>query len=131
MKRALCVLATIGCGVLLSCGRPAAADEKPSDWMKQKLEMSQNILAGLTKGDFETIEANAQKMNVVNYLEKQVAADQPHYKEYMRQLTAFETANRDLLRQSARKNLEGSTLAYIQLTVSCVQCHKIVRDAKK
>ena len=131
MKRTLLLLAAITAGILLTCGRPAPADEKPTDWMKQKLEMSQNILAGLTKGDFESIEANALKMNVVNYLEKQVAADQPQYKEYMRQLTAFETANRDLLRQSAKKNIEGSTLAYVQLTLSCVQCHKIVRDAKK
>lgn len=131
MKRALFLLAAIAAGVLLTCGRPAEADEKPTDWMKQKLEMSQNILAGLTKGDFDAIEANAQKMNLVNYLEKQIAADQPHYKEYTRQLTAFETANRDLLRQAAKKNIEGSTLAYMQLTVSCVQCHKIVRDAKK
>ncbi len=131
MKRVCCVVLIVGGSLLVTCGRPAVAEEKPSDWMKQKLEMSQNILAGLTKGDFDAVETNAQKMNVVNFLEKLVATDQPHYKEYMRQLSAFETANRELLRQSARKNIEGSTLAYMQLTVSCVQCHRVVRDAKK
>src|SRR5262245_40471326 len=131
MKQLLCVTIAIGGSLLVTCGRPAVADEKPSDWMKQKLEMSQNILAGLTKGDFDAVETNAQKMNVVNHLEKLVAADQPHYKEYMRQLAAFESANRELLRQSGKKNIEGSTLAYVQLTVSCVQCHRVVRDAKK
>jgi hypothetical protein len=131
MKRVLCLVVIISGSALITCGRPAIADDKPSDWMKQKLEMSQKILASLTKGDFDAVESNAQKMNIVNYLEKQVAADQPHYKVYMRQLNAFETANRELLRQSAAKNIEGSTLAYVQLTVSCVHCHKVVRDAKK
>jgi hypothetical protein len=131
MKQLCCLALAIGCSLLVTCGRPAVADEKPTDWMKQKLEMSQHILAGLTKGDFEAVEANAQKMNVVNYMEKLVAADQPHYKEYMRQLNSFETANRELLRQASKKNIEGSTLAYMQLTVSCVHCHRVVRDAKK
>jgi hypothetical protein len=128
----LCCLAlATGCALLFNCGQPAVADDKPTDWMKAKLEMSQGILAGLTKGDFEAVEAGAQKMNVVNHLEKLVAANQPHYKEYMRQLNAFETANRELLRQAAKKNTEGATLAYVQLTVSCVHCHRVVRDAKK
>ena len=131
MKLVSCFTFALGCALIMTCGRPAGAEEKPSDWMKQKLEMSQKILAGLTQGDFEAVETNAQKMNVVNHLEKLVAADQPHYKEYMRQLNAFETANRELLRQSAAKNIEGSTLAYMQLTVSCVHCHRVVRDAKK
>jgi hypothetical protein len=131
MKKVCGLALLVGCSALVTCGRPARAEDKPSDWMKQKLEMSQKILAGLTQGDFETVETNAQKMNVVNFMEKLVASDQPHYKEYMRQLNAFETANRELLRQSAAKNIEGSTLAYMQLTVSCVHCHRVVRDAKK
>lgn len=111
--------------------RPASAQEKASDWMKNKARMSHAILDGLTDADFVKIELNAQKMNVINFLEKMVATDKPEYKEYMRQLNAFETATRELLRQSAAKNIEGATLAYTQLTVSCVQCHKILRDAKK
>jgi hypothetical protein len=99
--------------------------------MQMKLQLSQEILAGLTRGDFVAVESQAQKMNVVNFLEKLVTADKPHYKEYTRQLNAFETANRDLLRQAAAKNTEGATLAYVQLTISCVQCHKVVRDARK
>jgi hypothetical protein len=109
----------------------AHADEKPTDWMQMKLQLSQEILAGLTRGDFAAVESQAQKMNVVNFMEKLVTADRPHYKEYTRQLNAFETANRDLLRQAAAKNTEGATLAYVQLTISCVQCHKVVRDARK
>jgi cytochrome c556 len=102
--------------------------EKASVWMKKKLEFSQNVLAGLTEADFEKIGANARAMNVLGYLEKWVRADRPGYKQ---QAAYFEFANQELIRQAREKNLDGATLAYNQLTVSCVQCHKIVRSAKE
>jgi len=131
MNRVIGPAFVIACCLALYCGQPSRAEEKPTDWMQLKLKMSQDILAGLTKGDLNAVESHAQKMNVVNFMEKLVTDDKPHYKEYSRQLNAFETANRDLLRQSSAKNIEGATLAYMQLTVSCVQCHKVIRDAKK
>jgi len=130
VKKAV-VFVLLASSLVIVRGSSSKADEKSAHWMKQKLEMSQNILAGLTKGDFKAIESNGLQMNIVSFLEKEVAQDKPYYKEYMRQLDAFETANRELLRQASTKNIEGATLAYMQLTVSCVQCHKIVRDAKK
>ena len=131
MKSRLAVAALAAACVVVVCGRPSHADEKPTEYMKQKLEMSQNILSALTQGDFKSVERSALQMNVVNFLEKQVAKDQPQYKEYVRQLTVFETANRELQRMASEKNIEGATLAYTQMTVSCVQCHKLIRDAKK
>ena len=38
---------------------------------------------------------------------------------------------KELIRQAERKNVSGATLAYTQLVSSCVQCHTVVRDAKK
>ncbi len=138
MNSSLRIAIVVATGLLLATIHPTTADEKPdpnaekaSAWMKQKLELSQNILAGLTKGDFEAVELNAQRMNIVNYLEKWAAADKPEYVDYKRQLSYFEMANREILRQSRAKNVEGATLAYNQLTVSCVQCHQIVRKDKK
>ena len=29
------------------------------------------------------------------------------------------------------KNLDGATLAYVRLTMNCIECHKYVRDHKK
>lgn len=138
MNRVLRTVALLTCGLLLASIHPTAAQEKSdvaadkaSAWMKQKLELSQNILTGLTHGDFEQVEINAQRMNVVNYLEKGIASDKPQYEEYRRQLNYFTLANREILRQAKAKNIEGATLAYNQLTISCVQCHQVVRDAKK
>ena len=42
--------------------------------MKQKLAASQNIFAGLAKGDFDAIGKNAGSMTAVGYLERWVRA---------------------------------------------------------
>jgi hypothetical protein len=124
--------------VVLSLGPATAQEKRPgkkkddsaeaSIWMKRKLEHSQKILAGLTRGDFQMIEKSAEAMRVVSYLAQWDAADRPEYK---RQVRYFDDANKELIRQARNKNLNGATLAYTQLTLSCVQCHTVVRDVKK
>lgn len=109
--------------------RPKKADDKAaaSLWMSKKLDYSQKILAGLTKGDFEAVIKNAEHMEVVGFLEKWDRADLP---EYRRQIRYFDDANKELMRQAGKKNINGATLAYTQLTLSCVHCHNILRDGK-
>jgi hypothetical protein len=105
-----------------------AKPQEPSVFMKQKLSASQNILAGLTKADFDAIKINAESMLVVGYLEKWVRADTPGYQILTRDFTS---ANKSLIAAAREKNLDGATIAYVQLTFSCVNCHKIVRGAEK
>jgi hypothetical protein len=102
--------------------------QEPSVWMKQKLSASQNILAGLTKADFDAIKKNAESMLVVGYLEKWVRADTPGYQIMMKDFTY---ANKSLILAAREKNLDGATIAYVQLTFSCVNCHKLVRGDGK
>jgi hypothetical protein len=117
----------------LATGLAADDDEKtksqePSLFMKQKLAVSQNILAALTKADFDAIKKNAESMLVVGYLEKWVRADMPSYQKMMKD---FEYANKTLILAAREKNLDGATIAYVQLTFSCVNGHKIVRGDGK
>jgi hypothetical protein len=102
--------------------------EKASLWMKHKLVASQKILEGMTRGDFVLIENSAQGMRVMGYLEGWARADIPGYKD---QLRAFEHANGAIVRHARDESLDGVTLAYTQLAISCVQCHKLVRDNVK
>src|SRR5262249_52964074 len=102
--------------------------DKASVWMTKKLEFSQKILQGLTQADFETVRKNADGMVVVGYLEGWDRAGTPGYKKQMK---AFESANKDLIRHAEKKDVKAATKAYTQLVVSCVECHTIVRDAKK
>ena len=122
----------------LSVSTVGADEEKPrakkagkkevSLWMQKKLEHTQKILAGLTEADFDVIQASAGQMQVINFLEEWDRGRNPEYK---RQLQYFSDANAELIRQAGKKNLGGATLAYTQLTLSCVHCHNVVRDVKK
>lgn len=112
--------------------RPGARGDKAEDpkdkaslWMKHKLDATQKVLEGMTRGDYEQIEKNAQGMQLMGYLEEWARADLPEYKA---QLRAFDYASGEIIRAAKDKNLDGVTLAYTQLTISCVQCHKVVRD---
>jgi cytochrome c556 len=102
--------------------------DKASLWMKHKLAASQRILEGMTRADYEMIEKSAEGMQITSYLEAWSRGDLPDYKA---QLQAFDYANGAIVRAARNKNLDGVTIAYAQLTISCVQCHKIVRDKVK
>jgi uncharacterized protein (DUF2267 family) len=134
MNRLLTLLVAIVCLAFVGgpslVGQDQVKDKKKaaSLWMKAKTEYSRQILLGLTEGDYDKIKKNAKALNLVNLLEGWMRADR---KDYRQQVTLFATANQELIRQAEAKNLYGATLAYNQLTISCVQCHRIIRDVKK
>jgi hypothetical protein len=116
-------LSVIGClAFALSAEEPA---KKPSVWMRAKLDHSQKILGGLASEDFDAIAQSAKSLNNLSELEKHVRANAPGYRT---QLQVFRAANEDLLKQANKQNLDGCALAFQQLTLSCINCHKALRD---
>ena len=106
---------------------PAEGTIEPSIWMKKKLDYSQNILAGLANADFDKIAENAQAMQGLSKVESFVRGRTPGYRS---QLDFFQEANAEIIKQANKDNLEGSALAFTQLTISCVNCHKKLRESK-
>lgn len=104
------------------------AKKQASIWMKSKTKLSQEILVGLTEGDFEKIQKNAHGLNFVHFFEIIFTKKNDDYRQ---QAVQFAVANKELIRQAEAKNIYGATLAYNQLTVSCVQCHVVVRKENK
>ena len=103
-------------------------DKNPSIWMKKKLDYSQNILAGITAEDFDKIADNARAMKGLGKFEAFVRGRNV---AYTRQLQAFEDINDEIIRQADNDNVEGVALAFTQLTVNCVNCHKVLRQHVK
>jgi len=103
-------------------------ETKPSFWMKKKLEYSQDILSGLAMQDFEAIAKNAKLMQALSQIEEFVRG---RNEDYQAQLKSFHFANRELIRLSEEENIDGAALAYVQLTLSCVNCHKHLRNQAK
>jgi hypothetical protein len=104
---------------------PQVTLQKPiSYWMEAKLGYSKAILEDLTKGDFERLAQEAQQMRLIGKMEGFVRRKNELYRN---QLSAFDLANQELIRQAKQKNAEGAVLAFNQLTTSCVACHVLLR----
>jgi cytochrome c556 len=77
---------------------------------------------------FDKIVANAQSMRNLSKVEGFVRSQTPGYRA---QLHIFEVSADEIIRQAKQDNVDGAALAFTQLTISCVNCHKHLRaDAK-
>ena len=102
----------------------AEQDEDGSFWMEQKLRLSQDILVGLALADFEQMGKSAERMHGLNRVERFVRRGPEGYRDHLRQ---FNMANQALRRACDEENLEAATLAFNQMTISCVSCHRHLR----
>lgn len=110
--------------------RPAAADPAGDDqttsvWMEKKLQHSQALLRGLATADFADVRYNAQRLKLLNRVEGFVRRRNPEYRAHV---LNFSRVVSEIDRQAEQENLEGATLAFNQLTVSCMECHKSLRS---
>jgi len=133
MKTLLAALALVGLPLLAIAfdeqdSKPDRKHQFSQALMRSKLEHSKNILEGLDNEDFQEISRGAKAMRGITALERWFRADTPRYKA---QLTAFWFANDALAQAADDKNLDAAALAYTQLTISCVNCHKQVRVLEK
>lgn len=107
---------------------PSEPNNQPLDfWMQKKLDYSSGILRGLSMGNFELIETNANQMRLLNKIEGFVRGRNAQYRT---QIQTFERVTDEVVRQARKENIEGVTLAYHQLTVSCVRCHQSLRESE-
>jgi hypothetical protein len=104
------------------------ARKKFSRWMDVKVEESQKVFASLARADFKSIAASTEKLKTLSALERFVRRGVPGYRT---QLRSFEFAVAEIQQQAKRENIEGVTMGFNQLTLSCVNCHKQLRRTKE
>ena len=104
-----------------------AGEQTTSFWMERKLHLSQQLLAGITAGDFDKVTTSAQAMKGLDKVEAFIRGRTPGYRT---QLQFFDESLDEIIRQADKDNLEGAALGFTQLTISCVNCHKQLRAAK-
>ena len=94
--------------------------------MRQKVAYSQQVLVGITLEDYGLIANNAQKLvelsNKTNWYSRQM----PEYELF---LNEFRRNAQELVEAGRQKNLDAASLAYVQMTLSCVSCHKFIRKS--
>jgi hypothetical protein len=123
---------TILFGVLLLLGVPLLSghgDEpkKEENLMQRKLKHSQQVLEGLAINDFDKIGDNAKELLKISQLNEWKVVKTPRYATYSNE---FQENVEKLIKNAKDKNLDGATLAYLEMTTTCVKCHKHVRETR-
>lgn len=101
------------------------------EFMRQKLDFSKDVLEGLSLEQFASIERSAKALKKLSEAAEWEVPTIPNATDYVAQTTEFQRICDELAKQAKARNIDGATLAYLKLTMNCVQCHKFVRFASK
>lgn len=99
--------------------------------MRQKLEYSKNVLEGLSLEQYDLIEKNAKALKLLSQAAEWEVPMIPNATDYVAMTAEFQRYADELARCAKQSNIDGATLAYVKLTMNCVQCHKFVRFASR
>jgi hypothetical protein len=94
------------------------------EFMRDKLELSQRVLEGLATEDYDLIIAKGVKLSAMSKESDWRVFENPDYDQ---QSLLFRRQVDALVKSAKDKNLDAATLAYVRMTMSCVDCHKLVR----
>lgn len=114
-------------------GKTATAEEKgpkPNDvaaFMQLKLTHAQKVLEGIAVEDFDEIAKHSQAMGLLAQDENWRVYQTPEYREHS---ADFQRTAASLTKAALDKNLDAAALAYLQLTMGCVNCHKYTRGVR-
>jgi hypothetical protein len=127
MKRKLflIVIATlvVAAGISVSIAQ-SKRNRAAKEFMRDKLELSQKVLEGVTTEDWDLVVAKGTKLSAMTEQADWRVFENPDYDQ---QSKAFKQHVDALVRAAKKKDIDAATLAYVRATMSCVDCHKLVR----
>ena len=128
MKRPL-VLPIVCLGtVLLSVTSGSSQQvDKVGEFMRAKLLHSQKILEGLTTENYDLMAKHAQEISLLSQASTWQVLQTPEYRD---RSTEFRRSADALTEAARKKNLEAAALAYVDVTLKCVNCHKYIRKVR-
>ena len=110
------------------------AEQRPhsrAEFMRTKLEYSKKVLEGLTLEDYDAIAKSAKSLRLLSQAAEWEVPTIPNATDYVYLTREFQQITDELAKKASQKNIDGATLAYVRLTMNCVNCHKYVRDITK
>lgn len=134
--RTVCVVVIIAV-VIFSFVLPGRAQEKSNSiplrltthkhtvLMEKKLAAVQKVVEGVAREDFVKIQQQAQMLRLMS---TEAAWNVIQTPDYVRMSEQFRGTT-DQLKQAAKdRNIEAVGLAYVSLSISCVNCHRHARS---
>ena len=108
---------------------PPKKDEDPkhilSRFMRQKLTASSQILEGLCTEDLELVAGGAAVLQQMSNEERWRVSNDIMYRRYSKE---FATAVEELQKESKDQDMDGTSLAWVNVTMKCLKCHEWVRN---
>lgn len=95
--------------------------------MREKLEHSQAILAAVVTSDWQALDAHSRELERIANDPAWTVLRTPEYARYS---ANFLRATQDLRDAATRLDQETAPVAFVSLTLSCVQCHRYVARAR-
>jgi hypothetical protein len=95
--------------------------------MNDKLDYAHLILNGVATENFDLIANNAENLNRLSQSTVWRAGRTPEYEALSAEFRRHAVG---LAKAAKSRNLDAASLAYVQMTLSCVNCHKYMRGAK-
>ena len=105
--------------------------QQPNDtgaFMQIKLQHAQKIVEGLALENYDLIGKSAQKLALMSHESNWNVLQTVEYNRLSRE---FRDSTHRLHKAANEKNLDGATLAYFEVTLNCVRCHKYERLSEK
>ncbi len=96
--------------------------------MKKKLKYAQAALKAVARQDFGEISGAAASLTALSHQgDWQVVK----HEQYLTYSNDFRRAVAAMSTAAKSKNIDGAALGYVQMTLSCVNCHKWIREVRK
>ncbi|MCE9529755.1 MAG: hypothetical protein K8T89_01230 [Planctomycetes bacterium] len=133
MRTTLLVCFAVLSVTILSGDHPSAAEPKKAELpkvnplMADKLKNAQLLLEGLALNDFEKIQKSAEELMRISKAAEWTVLKTPMYEV---NTNNFRRAAETIIKKAKEKNVDGATLAYVDMTVSCVRCHQHCREVR-
>jgi cytochrome c556 len=127
-RRSLVIFLVLA-GFCASVGRGDNLDKpsKTAELMRKKLKHSQGVLEGIALNDVDKIAENADQLITISHQAEWVVVKTPQYELFSNQ---FRKSAEGLVKNAKAKNLDGAALDYVDMTMTCVKCHKYVRETR-
>ena len=129
-SKSLPVAVALIAGLLVWLAVHSEAQNAPNtrEVMKLKLSYAQNVLEGITTENTDLIVANAQKLSALSKAAGWRARETPEYELFSAEFRRHSDA---VARAAKDKNIDAASLAYFQMTMSCINCHRYMRDVRR
>ena len=121
---ALIAVAVILVGSLTAAIAQSKRERAAKEFMRDKLELSQRVLEGIVTEDYDLIIAKGSKLSAMTKEADWRLFENPNYDQ---QSVTFRRHVDSLVKAAKNKDSDAATLAYVRITMSCVDCHKLVR----